>query len=114
MPNHPESETVHTDAQVEAPRQQTREMCTKFSDEYWRTTDLNRRYPQEFVDTLTAAGLLSALILTEYCGLGIGVTKGQRDHGGDQHSGGHSAARHAQIYTMNALLKHGSQYLKNT
>jgi hypothetical protein len=29
-------------------------------------TDLNRRYPQEFVDTLTGAGLLAALsMITE-------------------------------------------------
>jgi len=29
-------------------------------------------------------------------------------------SGGHSAACHAQMYTMGAVLRHGSQYLKDT
>ena len=29
-------------------------------------------------------------------------------------SGGHSAACHAQMYTMGALLRHGSDHLKNT
>ncbi len=114
MPNHPEIETVHPDVQVEALRQQTRELCAKFPDEYWRETDLNRRYPQEFVDTLTAAGLLSALIPTEYGGLGLGLTKASVIMEEINKSGGHSAACHAQMYTMGALLKHGSQYLKYT
>jgi acyl-CoA dehydrogenase len=114
MPNHPEIETVHPDVQVEALRQQTRELCAKFPDEYWRETDLNRRYPQEFVDTLTAAGLLSALIPTEYGGLGLGLTKASVIMEEINKSGGHSAACHAQMYTMGALLKHGSQYLKDT
>jgi len=114
MPNHPEIETVHPDAQVEALRQQTRDLCAKFPDEYWRETDLNRRYPQEFVDTLTSAGLLSALIPTEYGGLGLGLTKASVIMEEINKSGGHSAACHAQMYTMGALLKHGSQYLKDT
>jgi acyl-CoA dehydrogenase len=114
MPNHPEIETVHPDAQVEALRQQTRDLCAKFPDEYWRETDLNRRYPQEFVDTLTSAGLLSALIPTEYGGLGLGLTKASVIMEEINKSGGHSAACHAQMYTMGALLKHGSQKLKDT
>jgi acyl-CoA dehydrogenase len=114
MPNHPEIETVHPDAQVEALRQQTRDLCAKFPDEYWRETDLNRRYPQEFVDTLTSARLLSALIPTEYGGLGLGLTKASVIMEEINKSGGHSAACHAQMYTMGALLKHGSQYLKDT
>src|SRR6478735_1083507 len=114
MPNHPEIETVHPDVQVEALRQQTRELCAKFPDEYWRETDLNRRYPQEFVDTLTAAGLLSALIPTEYGGLGLGLTKASVIMEEINKSGGHSAACHAQMYTMGALLRHGSDYLKDT
>ena len=114
MPNHPEIETVHPDAQVEALRQQTRDLCAKFPDEYWRETDLNRRYPQEFVDTLTAAGLLSALIPLEYGGLGLGLTKASVIMEEINKSGGHSAACHAQMYTMGALLKHGSQQLKDT
>jgi alkylation response protein AidB-like acyl-CoA dehydrogenase len=62
MPNHPEIETVHPDGSVEQLREKVRDLCAKFPDEYWRETDLNRRYPQEFVDTLTSEGLLSALI----------------------------------------------------
>lgn len=114
MPHHPEIETVHPDADVEALRHQTRELCAQFPDEYWRETDLNRRYPQEFVDTLTSARLLSALIPTEYGGLGFGLTKASVIMEEINRSGGHSAACHAQMYTMGALLRHGSQQLKDT
>src|SRR3954454_16138988 len=112
MPHRPEIET--TDPDVEALRQQTRELCARFPGEYWRETDLNRRYPQESVDSLTSAGLLSALIPTAYGGLGLGLTQASVIMEEINKSGGHSAACHAQMYTMGALLRHGSDHLKNT
>ncbi|MDT7581195.1 MAG: acyl-CoA dehydrogenase [Pseudonocardiales bacterium] len=95
-------------------RARTRALCSRFPDEYWRETDRNRRYPQEFVDTLTAAGLLAALIPTGYGGLGAGLTQASVIMEEINKSGGHSAACHAQMYTMGALLRHGSDHLKNT
>jgi acyl-CoA dehydrogenase len=95
-------------------RARTRALCAQFPDEYWRETDLNRRYPQEFVDTLTAAGLLSVLIPTEYGGSGLGVTEASVIMEEINKSGGHSAACHAQMYTMGALLRHGRDGLKDT
>jgi alkylation response protein AidB-like acyl-CoA dehydrogenase len=95
-------------------RTRTRALCAQFPDEYWRETDLGRRYPHEFVDTLTAAGLLSALIPTEYGGLGLGLSDASVIMEEVNKSGGHSAACHAQMYTMGALLRHGSDFLKNT
>jgi acyl-CoA dehydrogenase len=93
-------------------RATTRGLCARFPDEYWRETDLNRRYPQEFVDTLTEAGLLSALIPTEYGGLGLGLTEASVIMEEINRSGGHSAACHAQMYTMGALLRHGNDAQK--
>ena len=107
------SDTATTPA-VEELRVRTRELCGKFPDEYWRETDRNRRYPQEFVDTLTAAGLLSALIPTEYGGLGATLTEASVIMEEINKSGGHSAACHAQMYTMGALLRHGSDAQKST
>lgn len=98
---------------VEKLREQTRNLCAGFPDEYWRETDRNRRYPQEFVDTLTEAGLLSALIPTEYGGLGLGLTEASVIMEEINKSGGHSAACHAQMYTMGALLRHGNDAQKN-
>jgi acyl-CoA dehydrogenase len=95
-------------------RAKTRALCAEFPDEYWRETDLNRRYPQEFVDTLTAAGLLSVLIPTEYGGSGMGLTQASVIMEEINKSGGHSAACHAQMYTMGALLRHGSEEQKDS
>ncbi|MFB8370975.1 acyl-CoA dehydrogenase family protein [Pseudarthrobacter sp. NPDC055928] len=89
-------------------REQTRLLCEGFPDEYWRETDRNRRYPQEFVNTLTEAGLLSALIPAEYGGLSLGLTEASVIMEEINKSGGHSAACHAQMYTMGALLRHGN------
>ena len=103
-----------TDPDLNSLRARTRALCAQFPDEYWRETDLNRRYPQEFVDTLTGAGLLAALIPTEYGGLGFNLTQASVIMEEINKSGGHSAACHAQMYTMGALLRHGSDEQKNT
>ncbi|MDN4644220.1 acyl-CoA dehydrogenase family protein [Arthrobacter sp. PsM3] len=97
---------------LEQLREQTRLFCAGFPDEYWRETDRNRRYPQEFVDTLTESGLLGALIPTEYGGLGLGLTEASVIMEEINKSGGHSAACHAQMYTMGALLRHGNDAQK--
>lgn len=89
-------------------RLQVRELCLAFPDEYWRTQDRDRRYPQEFVDTLTESGYLAALIPAEYGGLGLGLAESSVVMEEINRSGGHSAACHAQMYTMAALLRHGS------
>lgn len=98
---------------VEELRANTRSLCALFPDEYWRETDRNRRYPQEFVDRLTKEGLLAALIPTEYGGLGVGLTEASVIMEEINKSGGHSAACHAQMYTMGALLRHGNDEQKN-
>ena len=103
-----------TETDLDGLRARTRALCAQFPDEYWRETDRNRRYPQEFVDTLTGAGLLAALIPTEYGGLGLGLTQASVIMEEINKSGGHSAACHAQMYTMGALLRHGSDQQKNT
>jgi acyl-CoA dehydrogenase len=102
-----------TDADLDGLRARTRELCARFPDEYWRETDRNRRYPQEFVDTLTGAGLLAALIPTGYGGLGLDLTAASVIMEEINKSGGHSAACHAQMYTMGALLRHGTEQQKN-
>lgn len=98
---------------VEALRRTVRSLCEGFEDEYWRETDQNRRYPQEFVDTLTNSGLLAALIPATYGGLGYGLTAASVIMEEINRSGGHSAACHAQMYTMGALLRHGSEEQKD-
>ena len=102
------------DGDLDGLRARTRALCARFPDEYWRETDRDRRYPHEFVDALTAAGLLAALIPTGYGGLGLGLREASVIMEEINKSGGHSAACHAQMYTMGALLRHGSDHLKST
>ncbi len=88
------------------------ELCARFGDEYWRRCDQERAYPEEFVRALTEAKYLSALIPTDYGGLGFGLTEATVILETINHSGGNSSACHAQMYTMGALLRHGSDEQK--
>ena len=93
-------------------RGQVRDLCARFPDAYWRRLDQAREYPHEFVDALTESRLLAALIPTEYGGLGLGLTEASIVMEEINRSGGHSAACHAQMYTMGAVLRHGSDEQK--
>jgi len=105
------TDTADTPAHAEL-RRAVRTLCEQFGEEYWQQRDRNREYPEEFVDTLTKAGYLSALIPTEYGGLGLGITEAAIILQEVNRSGGHAAACHAQMYTMGALLRHGSEAQK--
>ena len=96
----------------EALRERIRDFCAQFPDAYWRDTDRERAYPQAFVEALTEAGFLSILIPEEYGGLGLGVTEASIVLEEINRSGGNSAAFHAQMYLMGALLRHGSDAQK--
>jgi len=95
-------------------REQVRTICADFPDEYWRNLDIQREYPHEFVTRLTDARLLAAMIPEQYGGLGYGITESSVILEEINRSGGHSAACHAQLYTMKAVLNHGSQWQKDT
>ena len=93
-------------------RQGVREICTKFPDSYWRRIDAEKRYPEEFVRALTTGGWLSVLIPAEYGGAGLGMVEACIVLEEINASGGNGAACHAQMYTMGALLRHGSESQK--
>ncbi|MEZ4708254.1 MAG: acyl-CoA dehydrogenase family protein [Caldilineaceae bacterium] len=85
-----------------------RALCRDFPNAYWRELDKARQYPEAFVQRLTASGYLAALIPQEYGGMGLSLTEASVILEEIHRSGGHSAACHAQMYTMGALLRHGS------
>ncbi|HHY66387.1 MAG TPA: acyl-CoA/acyl-ACP dehydrogenase [Alicyclobacillus sp.] len=93
-------------------RQAVRKVCERFPDTYWRELDRVRAYPQEFVDALTQAGYLAALIPEEYGGAGLGITEASIILEEINRSGGNAGACHAQMYTMGTLLRHGSEEQK--
>ena len=98
--------------QQERYREGIKELCAKFGDSYWRALDAERRYPEEFVWALTAGGWLSVLIPTEYGGAGLGIVEACIVIEEINASGGNAAACHAQMYTMGALLRHGTESQK--
>ncbi len=93
-------------------RRTIQEICRDFPAEYWRELDASRSYPQEFVEALTQGGWLAALIPEEYGGIGVGVLEASIILEEINHSGGNSAACHAQMYIMGTLLRHGSEEQK--
>ena len=93
-------------------RAEVRELCARFGGDYWRARDAAREYPQAFVEALTASGLLAALIPPQYGGLGLGLADASIVLEEINRSGGSAAACHAQMYTMGALLRHGSEEQK--
>ena len=93
-------------------RSAVRELCSHFGGDYWRETDGNRRYPDEFVKALTDAGWLAALIPTQYGGSGLGLQEASIILEEVNRSGGQAAAAHAQMYVMGTLLRHGSKAQK--
>jgi acyl-CoA dehydrogenase len=99
-------------SEQEAIRTAVRRLCSDFDGAYWRETDANRRYPEEFVRALTEAGWLACLIPTEYGGSGLGLADGSIVLEEVNRSGGNAAAAHAQMYVMGALLRHGSDEQK--
>lgn len=103
-----ENDTRTSDGDRAALAARTAQVCDGFGDEYWREADQARAYPQEFVDAMGAAGLLAAMIPEEYGGGGHGLAASTAIVEGINRSGGHAAACHAQMYTMGALLGHGS------
>jgi len=87
-------------------------ICSDFADAYWRDLDRNRAYPEKFVDALTRTGCLGALIPEEYGGLGLGVGDASVIVEQINANGGNAAAVHAQLYTMGAIVRHGSAQQK--
>ncbi|KAA1053243.1 acyl-CoA dehydrogenase [Azospirillum brasilense] len=90
-------------------RDAVRALCAEFPSEYHRRIDEERGYPEEFVDALTKAGWMAALIPEEYGGSGLGLTEASVIMEEINRSGGNSGACHGQMYNMNTLVRHGSE-----
>ena len=89
-------------------REAVRRLCAGFPPGYWRRLDTARGYPTEFVAALTEAGYLSVLIPEPYGGAGLGLSAAAAILETIQAEGCNAAACHAQMYTMAAILRHGS------
>jgi len=93
-------------------RDAVRALCAEFPPEYHREMDQARGYPEAFVDALTRAGWLAALIPEEYGGSGLGLTEASIIMEEINRAGGNSGACHGQMYNMGTLVRHGSEAQK--
>ena len=93
-------------------RDAIRDLCAQFPGSYFREVDEKRGYPEAFVDALTRAGWLAALIPQDYGGSGLGLTEASIIMEEINRAGGNSGACHGQMYNMGTLLRHGSEAQK--
>ena len=93
-------------------REAVRALCADFPDAYFRDLDERRAYPEAFVDALTKAGWLAALIPQEYGGSGLGLSEASVIMEEINRCGGNAGACHGQMYNMGTLLRHGSEAQK--
>ena len=95
-------------------RDALRQLCAGFDSTYWQGVDEQRAYPQAFVEALTKAGWLAALIPTEYGGSGLSLTQASVIMEEINLSGGTAGSCHGQMYNMGTVLRHGSEQQKRT
>ncbi|MGX5733802.1 acyl-CoA dehydrogenase family protein [Bosea thiooxidans] len=86
-----------------------RALCAEFPAEYHRKIDEQRGYPEAFVEALTKAGWMAALIPEDYGGSGLGLTEASVIMEEINRAGGNSGACHGQMYNMGTLIRHGSE-----
>ncbi len=84
-------------------------IAERFPAPYWRELDRAGAYPADFVNALTEAGYLAALIPETYGGSGLPLRAAAVILETLHARGGSAAACHAQMYTMGTLLRHGCE-----
>jgi acyl-CoA dehydrogenase len=107
-----ETTMLNTTDQYQEIRDAVRDLCSNYPAEYHRKIDEERGYPEAFVDALTKAGWLAAMIPEEYGGSGLGLSEASVIMEEINRSGGNSGACHGQMYNMGTLLRHGSEEQK--
>ena len=95
-------------------RDAVRQLCAGFDSHYWQGVDEQRCYPESFVDALTQAGWLAALIPQQYGGSGLNLTQASVIMEEINLSGGNAGTCHGQMYNMGTVLRHGSDLQKQT
>ena len=93
-------------------REGVRSVVSQFDSRYWQEVDDARAYPEAFVQALTDAGWLSALIPEAYGGSELSLTEASVIMEEINRAGGNSGACHGQMYVMGTVVRHGSEAQK--
>ena len=105
---------MDTENNFELLRDGVRQVVSQFDSRYWQEIDEARAFPEKFVNALTAAGWLSALIPEEYGGSNLSLVEASVIMEEINRAGGNSGACHGQMYVMGCLVRHGSQAQKES
>jgi alkylation response protein AidB-like acyl-CoA dehydrogenase len=108
MSNRTETVSIPLDPGWGEIRDGVRHVCDQYPNAYWMKLDHESAYPTEFVDALTEAGYLGALIPEEFGGAGLPLSAGCAILETVHETGCNAAACHAQMYTMGTVLRHGN------
>jgi acyl-CoA dehydrogenase len=101
----------------ETVRRETLGIARRFGLDYWREHDRDEAYPWEFVQAFAETGWLGTVIPEAYGGAGLGVTEaGLLLHAVGRSGAGTSGASavHFYIFPLTPVIRHGSEYLKQT
>jgi len=93
-------------------RESVRRICAQYPGSYWSDLEDKEAYPTAFVEELTQAGFLGALIPEEYGGSGLPLRAAAVILEEINASGCVASQGHAQMYIMGTLLRHGSEAQK--
>ncbi len=93
-------------------RDALRGLCAEFPPEYHRKHGADETHPEEFINALTKAGWLAAMIPEAFGGSGLGLTEASIVMEEINRSGGNAGHCHGQMYNMGTLLRHGSDAQK--
>ncbi len=93
-------------------REGVRSVVSQFDSRYWQEVDDARAYPEAFVQALTDAGWLSALIPEAYGGSELSLTEASVIMEEINRSGGNAGSCHGQMYNMGTVVRHGSEAQK--
>jgi len=93
-------------------REAVARICLRYPGSYWRGLEDEQGYPTEFIQDLTQAGFLAALIPESYGGGGLPLRAAAVILETINQHGCSASQGHAQMYIMGTLLRHGSEAQK--
>jgi acyl-CoA dehydrogenase len=88
-----------------------RQLCAEFDDQYWTACEQEKRFPQEYYQSMAKSGWLGITMPEEVGGAGLGVTEAAiMMHAATSSGGGYSAASaiHINLFGPHSIVVHGT------
>src|SRR5260370_11994077 len=96
-------------------REAVRSVCAQFPDEYWAEADSTHTFPWDFYRAMADGGWIGIAIPADYGGGGAGITAASIILEEVAASGAcmnGASAIHLSIFGMHAVVRHGSEELR--